>query len=425
MNKDTTLVWQLKRDLLNFAEKLSDGLTKPMMKFLAQMLYGLLVSQSIMLTDIGRALQEVTTLKKVVDRLSRNLKAFRREIESVRQNYIETIKPLVDEETIFCIDPGDITKRYSRHQDGLGWIYDGSDHKPALGWHLYEVTALTHGEKLPIPVYSQLVSPNDLISEGQTEEILDAIRATQRLFGTIGVHTMDRGMDNEAIYEHYFDTNQRFVIRSKVDRRLIAGDETIQTAEIAAKMKGKYRIDCKDKHGKIYRLKVSFQTVFLPSYPDKPLTLVIIYGYDKDAPMLLMTNLSIKGKQTCLRVVKTYLCRWRIEECYRFQKNQFDLENIRVLSEDSICALVFLVSVLTGYIAAFAAKRGKSLLLEEVFIKADRVYGIVQFTLYAVADGIFNILKRATKGIRFALLHTPQSQQLSLFKPSDFNIDAA
>ena len=424
MNQNTTLIGQLKRDLLNFAEKISDGLTRPKMKFLSHMLYGLLVSQSVMLTQIGRALHEAIALKKTEDRLSRNLKAFRQDIGCVRVNYLEDIKPLIDNETIFCIDPGDITKRYSRHQEGLDWIYDASDHKPALGWYLYEVTALTHGKKLPIPVYTQVVSPEDPMSDGQTEQIIDAIRATQQVFGAVGIQTMDRGMDTEAIYEHCIDTEQRFIIRSKVNRRLLIDDEILETIHIAEKMKGKFRIDYTDKHGKKHRLRVSIRTVRLPSRPDEPLTLVMVCGYDKE-PMLLLTNLSIQGKTTCLRVVKTYLCRWRIEEYYRFKKNQFDLENIRVLSMDSICSMVFLLSVLSGWIAMFANKQGESLLLAEVLNRAKRVCEIPQFTLYAVADGIYDILKFATRGIRFALLHPPQSQQLSFFKPSAFNLSAA
>ena len=206
MNQNTTLIWQLKRALLNFAENLSDGLTCPKMKFLSQMLYGLLASQSVMLTQIGRALQEAISLKKTEDRLSRNLKAFRQDIECVRQNYLEAVKPLIDNETIFCLDPGDITKKYSRHQEGLDWIYDASDHKTALGWHLYEVTALTHGKKLPIPVYTRVVSPDDPMSDGQTEAAINVIRATQQAFGSVGIQTMDRAMDTEAIYEHCIDT---------------------------------------------------------------------------------------------------------------------------------------------------------------------------------------------------------------------------
>ncbi|MCL1919418.1 MAG: transposase [Peptococcaceae bacterium] len=424
MNQNTTLIWQLKRALLNFAENLSDGLTRPKMKFLSQMLYGLLASQSVMLTQIGRALQEAISLKKTEDRLSRNLKAFRQDIECVRQNYLESVKPLIDNETIFCLDPGDITKRYSRHQEGLEWIYDASDHKTALGWHLYEVTALTHGKKLPIPVYTQVVSPNDPMSDDQTEAVLDAIRTTQRAFGAVGIQTMDRGMDTEAIYEHCIDTKQSFIIRGKVNRRLLVDDDILETIHIAGKMKGKFRIDYTDKHGKKHRCRVSFQTVRLPSRPDEPLSLVMVYGYDKE-PMLLLTNLAIQGKTTCLRVVKTYLCRWRVEEYYRFKKNQFDLENIRVLSMDSISSLVFLQSVLSGWIAMFANRQGESLLLTEVLERAMRVYEIPQFSLYAVADGIYGILKGAVKGIRFALLHPPISQQLSLFKPSAFILSAS
>jgi hypothetical protein len=425
MIKNNTLVYCLKRDLLNFAEKISDGLDRTKEKFLPSMLYGILASQSVMLTKIGRALQETISIKKTVERLSRNLKDFHQDTAAVKQNYLEEIKPYIDDDTIFCLDPGDISKTYSRHQEGLDWLWDGSAKTTARGWHLYEMVALTHKKKLPIPVYTQVVSPSDPISGGQTEEILTAIRSTQQTFGTAGIFTMDRGMDNDAIYEHCLDSNQNFVIRSKVNRRLIVGDKILETSEIAEDMRGKYRLDFTDKKNTNHRLKVSFQPVRLPSRSDKLLTLVIVYGFDKDEPMLLLTNLSIDGKQTCLRVVKTYLCRWRVEEYYRFKKTQFDMENIRVLSMDSICAMVFLLSVLSGWIAMLANKKGESSLLEAVLSKAKRVHGIPQFTLYAVADGIYDILKRATRGICFALLRPLQSQQLSLFKFSTFNHSAA
>jgi len=424
MNNNTTLVWQLKRGLLNFVEKLSDGLTRPKVKFLAQMLYGILTSQSVMLTQIGRALQEVISLKKTEDRLSRNLGAFINETSCVYQNYLKIVRPKIDADTIFCIDPGDITKKYSRYQEGMDWIQDGSDHKPALGWYIYGVTALTHGTKLPIPVYMRLVSPDDPMSDGQTEEILCAIKATQEAFGACGIHTMDRGMDVDAIYNHYFETGQRFVIRSKVNRRLISGEETLCTQEIAAAMKGKYRMDFADKHGRRLRLKVSFKSVCLPSHPDKPLTLVMVFGFGKE-PMLLATNLPVVGKLSCLRAAKTYLCRWRIEEFYRFLKNQFDLEDVRVLSFDSLYSIVFLLSILSGWIAMFADKEEGHVLLRAVLERAKRVYDIPKFTLYAVGDGIYDILKFATRGIRFALLRPPRSQQLSLFEPSAFNYSVA
>ena len=51
-------------------------MTQPKYKLVFQMLYGMLESQSVHLSDISRALKEKITLKKTIDRLSRNLNCF-------------------------------------------------------------------------------------------------------------------------------------------------------------------------------------------------------------------------------------------------------------------------------------------------------------------------------------------------------------
>ncbi|HJB22880.1 MAG TPA: hypothetical protein H9946_01895 [Candidatus Jeotgalibaca pullicola] len=42
--------------------------------------------------------------------------------------------------------------------------------------------------------------------------------------------------------------------------------------------------------------------------------------------MKLLKNLEIKGKPDVLRVLKEYITRWRIEELFRVQKQEFGLE---------------------------------------------------------------------------------------------------
>ncbi len=42
--------------------------------------------------------------------------------------------------------------------------------------------------------------------------------------------------------------------------------------------------------------------------------------------MKLLTNHSIKGKDDVLRILKSYITRWRIEELFRVQKEEFQLE---------------------------------------------------------------------------------------------------
>ena len=69
----TTLAYQLKREILRFSKKICKGLTRPEFKFITDMPYGMLESNSCHLSKISRGLGENIVLKKTIERLSRNL----------------------------------------------------------------------------------------------------------------------------------------------------------------------------------------------------------------------------------------------------------------------------------------------------------------------------------------------------------------
>ena len=71
-----TIGSNIKRKIIGFSEKISEGLTRPEFKFVSQMIYGMLSAQSCHLSKIARKLDEKASLKKVIDRLSNNLNAF-------------------------------------------------------------------------------------------------------------------------------------------------------------------------------------------------------------------------------------------------------------------------------------------------------------------------------------------------------------
>ena len=398
MNHYSTLSYQLKRGLIKFSEKLCEKLSRMNLKFVSSMLFGLLKSQSVMLSEIARALEEEITLKKTIERLSRNLKNFK-ETDKLTENYIESIKESIDEDTVFVLDPGDICKEYSRKQEKLCKVWDASKKKSVNGYKLVEITALTHKTKLPVPVYTNLYSTKEDNAEDETLENLAALKHLEKHFGKTGIRVMDRGMDNIKIYEHCRE--QKFIVRAKTNRNVIYNGETVNILDLANQFRGKICLKHTDKYGKKHNLKVWHVQVELPELKEQLFTLIIVHGYDKKDPeaCLLLTNLDANGKQKSLRVLKIYLCRWRIEEYYRFKKVQFDLENIRVLSLHSIKTLNLLVSMLTGWLSLLAAKRGDCLLLERIFKCAKRIYNIPQFTLYALADGIFEILSKTFSGI--------------------------
>jgi hypothetical protein len=72
---DSKVRSRLKAQLTKFSSELCEGLTKPLARFVAQMLFGIQSSQDVKLSNIARALKEDLSLIRTEKRLSRNLKA--------------------------------------------------------------------------------------------------------------------------------------------------------------------------------------------------------------------------------------------------------------------------------------------------------------------------------------------------------------
>ena len=155
-----TLTHNLKRVFLNFSEKLTKKLTRTDFKFISQMIYGIYHSQSCHLSKIGRALNENITLKKTIDRLSRNLSEFE-DRDILSENYLKTMKKQINDKTILIVDGSDITKTYTTKMEGISKVRDGSTGEYKLGYHTLGITALTPERKMPIPVYTRVYTPKE------------------------------------------------------------------------------------------------------------------------------------------------------------------------------------------------------------------------------------------------------------------------
>ena len=136
-NYCNTLNHNLKRGILKFSEKISKNFSRPEFKFVSQMIYGILSSQSCMLSDIGRKLEEKTSVKKIIDRLSRNLKDFSRGNE-LFENYLKAVKSEINDKTILIVDGSDITKDYTTKMECIATVRDGSTGNISLVIILWE-----------------------------------------------------------------------------------------------------------------------------------------------------------------------------------------------------------------------------------------------------------------------------------------------
>jgi hypothetical protein len=165
------------------------------------------------------------------------------------------------------------------------------------------------------------------------------------------------------------------------------------------------------KNGAITDCKISIIPIKLPCRPNDDLNLVVCYGFGKD-PLMLITNLKSDDDRLCVAVTKVYLMRWRIEEFYRFKKQQFGFENFRVRSLKSIRNLDLLLTIAIGYIGFISEEQDERRMVMEIIHISKRIYDIPKFVFYAIADGLFTIFARCKQGLSDLLRKRQKSLQL-------------
>ena len=89
----------------------------------------------------------------------------------------------------------------------------------------------------------------------------------------------------------------------------------------------------------------------------------------------------------------------RIEEFYKFKKQTFNFENFLVRSLDSIRSLDLLLNISIGYLGTLAEKVDESIIVSRVVEASKRLNGLARFTLYAIADGMYEIFSKGYTGI--------------------------
>lgn len=371
------LGYEIKRDLSKFSEKISKNLKKPKSKFVVQMLYGILAGNKVHLSEIARSLNEKITLKKTIDRLSRNLYHFS-EKNLVMENYISEVKTITDEKnSVIVIDNSDITKPCSPQMEAISDVRDGSTGEIRKGYFTIEAAILSKDKKMPISVYEKVFSTAESGFVSMTHENINCLKSLSEHFSKSCVRTLDRGFDANEYYKYFLKNNEKFVIRAKKNRSIIYKNQTQNIMDVAKKYKGNYRMDFMDKHGKKIECKISYIPVSLCEFPKQNLGLIVVYGFGKE-PMLLLTNLkSSEKKKLCMIVTKVYLMRWRIEEYFKFKRQQFGLEDLRVMSLQSIRNLNLFANLVAGYIAIINSEKDDTIFILELKECSKRIYKIL------------------------------------------------
>lgn len=416
MNNYNKIISNMEEKIKIFSNKISKGVdTKKKRDFVFEMIYGLIASSSCHISEIGRSLNEKITLKALVKRLSRNLDEFNngKEIESVYEdvrnkiifeNYENEIKNKIDENTVFCFDPGDLTKRWTSKFEGIDIIKDGSTGEYNPGYHMIEVAGLSKNEKLPIPVYTRLFSAKEKGFVSTNDEYLKAIEYLGEKYKKQGIYALDRGFDDKKYFEKFASLELNFVIRMKKNRDVTNADsgivENIKKKSKRVKMKWNYKY--KNKKGITRTAYTGYMKIKIPEIEDRTFYLVVIKSEDfPNDPMMLLTNMMPENDEFTKIVNKVYIRRWKIEEYFRFKKQQFGFEKEMVRTLNSIRTLNVLLTIVVGFIGMFS-DRQKDIQYLVIFEASEslRKNKDIVLVFYAVEKGLKKIFTYNFNGIK-------------------------
>lgn len=129
------------------------------------------------------------------------------------------------------------------------------------------------------------------------------------------------------------------------------------------------------------------------------INLVLVYGLG-ETPMMLASNIPIKSKEDVIKISRCYLNRWRIEEYFKFKKQEYNFENFRVRTLKSINNLNRMVTYAIGLIGLLSEKINKREFINQIIKESKSLKDKVYLWFYQIARGIYNILKMARTGIR-------------------------
>ncbi len=410
MGNDSKLPAKIKAQVSRFCHDVTEGMSKPRQEFFKETMYGMMASEDVKLSEVARSLGEEIKLIKTEGRLSRQMSS-----EDctgwINEVLIEKTGWQIGKETVIAIDLTSIAKRYAEKMEALGWAWDGMEKEAVKGYEICEAIAAEVKGQRVIPLYSELYSTAMEGYESENKQILKAVDGVMESVGNeVGIYVIDRGGDRKALLEGLLARDAKFVIRAMGNRHVHVDEEKQSILEAARGLRCRYwrevTVETKEGLREKKELRIGVKEITLRFW-NKPINLVVIKGWNKDRPMMILTNLEMGQKEDfAQKVLEIYLTRWKCEEGFRFIKQSYRLEDVRVRSLNGLRNTVMFVHMIFYFISVVLGQRLKTnILLLKLCQKALRFFEIPSFKQYAIADGIYRVLF----GRRFGAKESPES----------------
>jgi len=370
--------WKVR--LSGWVDGLPALIKRPVKKLILETTFGILSSGTLKQSEIARALKEPCRLHHTQKRISRMLARHSEVSWAAEQLQLQQIAPLVTEDMILAIDPGDLNRAGAPKSELRGRVRDGDKGDIVGGYPLLSVIARDVKRGKTLPLITRLLSPNRGGYRSENRDILSVMEEVQRHLEAKPLWVIDRGGDRGNLWKVWIEDEWDVLVRAANQRFWLWRNAQKTAQQIARDLPLKHRGSL--RRGQKKEVPFGITRVALREYPDKPLWMVVV-RHGKREPLVLVTTRPVRGRRQGERLIHSYLDRWACEEGYRFSKQGFDLEGVQARRFTTLQNLVALASLAWALLAAYQEDGGR--LLEKAQRQKSRRSQI--FPFYSLLAG--------------------------------------
>ncbi|HHW74865.1 MAG TPA: transposase [Firmicutes bacterium] len=224
----------------------------------------------------------------------------------------------------------------------MGEVRDGSSKKINIekGYLVTEMVGLTANNRQPISLFSHIHSSKEKNYKSTNMVLFAGLDSVISSLQGKATFVFDRGYDMNALFNFMAKRKQDYIVRLTEKRKLFWKGKWFKSTTLRDSRKGKIKTSLTfKKDGKEIKATVYISHLNIKITASKnPVTLILVYGLGK-TPMMLASNKKIHGKKEAVRIVRTYMSRWRIEEYFRFKKRKRTI--VHTLQSAPLYAILF------------------------------------------------------------------------------------
>jgi len=403
---------KVKRKIINVSNALikKKKIDRPTAKFISEAVIGMILTKSCNLTKISDEMKEDIEIKYTLKRIQRNVRKNGKLLSIANEYLIGSNKSRIKDKTIIALDGGDITHLYGKKFEKIAKVRDGSSKTIRNGYHLNQISCYDAETRETFPLLLNIYSTEDEEFKSSNKETFKILEQYLSVVGNKGLWVMDRGYDGGIVLKYFLDKGLKFTLRMRKNRDLYYKGKRINIEELSESINLRYKSE-KGRYG--------YLRCYLPlSKNDKrEVTLVSYRGKRNKERMIFLCEGHIRSKREILERIESYFHRWGVEECYRFEKQGFQIEKSQVIKFEGIKCLLGLI--LLAWQVLLQISKDEALKTEIMYAakrEKNKLKDLPKFLYYRLLDGISNLFK----GVRMLFAFRKSWYNKPKLKPKGF-----